>query len=331
MKKLAFLGGIAVFVSATVVRADNIQYCAGIQSDEKRLICYDALAKQQKEEQDALTPNAIASQFTGPPAGKRNWYQRRLAAEENGAENPWVIIPHLRNYILPVTYNRRPNVGKWQEMFPESPVDSYETKFQLSLKALVWKDILDGRSNLWVAYTQESWWQVYNSDESAPFRETNYQPELILTYDTDLSFKGVNLSQLALSLNHQSNGRSEPLSRSWNRVIGSAVFEYDNVALALRAWYRIPENDDDNPHINYYMGYGDVTGIWRNNGHQVTLNVRNNLRSDNKGAVQMDWTFPISRRFKGYIQYFNGYGESMLDHDVLSQRIGVGIALTDML
>ncbi|PIE39676.1 MAG: phospholipase [Gammaproteobacteria bacterium] len=331
MKKGIIFAGVIAFSFAANVYADNMQYCAGIQSDAKRLQCYDNLAEKQKAAQDALLTNAIASEFIGPPARKRNWYQRRIAAEKKGSENPWVIIPHLRNYILPVTYSHRPNEGKWLEMFSESAMDSYEAKFQLSLKALVWNDVLNSSSDLWVAYTQESWWQVYNSDESAPFRETNYQPELILSHDTDYNFLGVNLSQVALSLNHQSNGRSEPLSRSWNRVIGSVVFEYDNVALALRAWYRIPEHDDDNPEINYYMGYGDLTGIWRNNGHQVTVNLRNNLRSDNVGAVQVDWTFPISNRFKGYIQYFNGYGESLLDYDVLSQRIGIGIALTDVL
>ncbi len=72
-----------------------------------------------------------------------------------------------------------------------------------------------------------------------------------------LGFKGRFIN---VGFNHQSNGQTEPLSRSWNRVVTNLGFEKDNVTLLLKGWYRIPENaeDDDNPDIEDYLGYGEI-------------------------------------------------------------------------
>jgi phospholipase A1 len=270
----------------------------------------------------------------------KNPIKSRVFLEQESSKNPFAILPHKPNYILPVTYFQ-PNITPYKEVLQGKEFDNIEAKFQVSIKYKVYKDIFIEDLDLFAAYTSTSWWQAYNSDISEVFRETNYEPELFLSYHKEWSLFGIQIDNSTIGFNHQSNGRASTLSRSWNRLTASVTVIDDNLVWNLRTWWRIPEetksdeNDqtgDDNPNIEDYMGYGELGLLWKvNEHHNIDVMLRNNLQSDNKGAIQVGWSFPLSTHLRGYVEYFNGYGESLIYYNEKVSRIGIGVKLTDWL
>ncbi len=304
----------------------------------------DCLFKQLKEGDGSLTLAEIRQQCQisteEEPVEIDSVVEQRVQEEEENLDNRFAITPHRPNYLLPVSYNKSPNETPF-EVRNIDDFSSTEIKFQLSVKAPLAQGIFNGYGDLYVAYTNTSWWQAYNSN-SAPFRETNHEPEVFMVFPTEYQLWGFDLNGIAAGITHQSNGRSGELSRSWNRIYAQFVFSKNNFALSIKPWWRIPESEkepgqensskgDDNPDIEKYMGYGELHLGYQVQEHNLGMTLRNNLRSDNKGAVQLDWSFPINKRFRGYIQYFNGYGESLIDYNDSANRLSVGVMLTDWL
>ncbi|MBN8410661.1 phospholipase A [Halomonas denitrificans] len=272
----------------------------------------------------------IVAQASGKPI-EETVEQRRLLERES-ASNPFAITTHRRNYILPVTYNSSPNEDAFRADDDDPNMDNTELKFQFSAKFNLAEDLVFDNGDLYFAYTQKSWWQAYNGDESSPFRETNYEPEFFLEFQNDYKLWGWTNVSNRISLNHQSNGRSDPLSRSWNRVIGTTAWVNDEWAVAVAPYWRVPEddNDDDNPDIEDYMGYADITVARQMFGtHEASLMMRGNPDEGNYGS-QLDYSWPLFGKVRGHLQYYYGYGESLIDYDERTNRLGIGFSLNPL-
>ena len=254
----------------------------------------------------------------------------RIEQEKKAYKSFFFLTPHKLNYLLPITYITSSNESA------ENVNEDYnrmEVKFQLSLKACIWKNIFEDNGYLFCAYTQRSFWQAYDFDNSSPFRETNYEPELMLTFLNDYDLYVAKNRIITIGLNHQSNGKSGTTSRSWNRVYADFIFERGNFYLEIKPWVRIHEgkDSDNNPDIDKYLGYGELMAMYNINDHTVSLMLRNNLRLHNRGAIQLDWSFPLIDEMKGYVQFFNGYGESLIDYNRSVNSFGIGVIISDWL
>ncbi len=307
-----------------------------MEDDAARLRCYDAAAGRavpaEQEGAPAATPSAAApvSPLTEEPSA----LARRWELEERARRERFALSPHLPNYFLPATYLTSPNDAVYRGTGSTSDLEHVEAKFQISFKVKLWNGVFGVPVSGWFAYTQLALWQLYNSKRSSPFRETDYQPELLLAVPVDYQLPGLRLRAFTIGLNHQSNGQGGLLSRSWNRVTAAALLEHGNLALTVQGWYRIPEDpaDDDNPDIEDYVGRAQVVAAYKNGNQTYALTARDNLDfSTNRGSIQLDWTFPLLHNLKGYVQYFGGYGETLIDYNHVNHRIGFGVMLTDWL
>lgn len=325
----ALLGSLIINGTA---RADDLTKCMTgklQQADDKMTIgelrtsCQKQLQKGTVTEEEEK--HAVVSE--------------RFRQDREHVLEPFTLMAHKPNYILLAAYNASgydPDVYQQQYDDPTIELDDIEAQFQISIKAPLAIGLFD-MVDIYAAYTNRSFWQVYNSDISAPFRETNHEPEMWAQIRPDWEFLGFTNTANAVGIVHQSNGRGgSTLSRSWNRIYASFIFERENLGLSFKPWYRISEDaeDDDNPDITDYLGHYELRAAYKWNEHVFSAMSRNNLESGfSKGAVELGWSFPLGDYpyLKGYVQYFGGYGESLIDYNQYTNRIGIGFTLTDLL
>jgi phospholipase A1 len=331
--------------------------CLRVEDEKARLACFDeAIGNAVREAGEG----AAVATAPVPVGGATGAAAQSVASSETGLayahetpppvdrliERAWGFLPDSRkayvrlyqpNYLLVARYttdvNREPYEPLFEAFAEDYDFEDVEAKFQLSLKGRL-LTTEDRRWGLWFAYTQQSQWQVYAGDISSPFRETNYMPELFGSFRPGIDVGGLKFNLLNFGFTHQSNGRADPISRSWDRLFVEGGLDSENFALIARAWTRIELGDDyedDNPDILDYMGYGQITALYQWRGNSFTLMGRGNL-STGKGAAQFTWASrPVLGPLRVYFQLFSGYGESLIDYDWNQTTVGIGVTLNDLL
>lgn len=248
----------------------------------------------------------------------------------------FLITPYKPVYFTAGRYSTNPNTKPTSE----NPLytlpfrvnyNNYEAKFQFSFKTKIARGLFWNNGDLWVAYTQKAHWQLYNQKLSRPFRELNYEPEVILNFATNYKLLGLHGSMLGIIFNHQSNGRTLPLSRSWNRVILQAGFETKNWQVILRPWIRLKDEVDENPAITDYTGRGEAVIVFNKGKHQLSSVMAHSLNFKNggRGSIQLNWVFPVINNLRGQLQVFEGYGETLQDYNHRQSTIGLAVQFVD--
>lgn len=347
MKKIkgaaVFWGALAgLLTSPPALGADgDLIACSKVTDDAQRLSCYDRLSKQRSSGPES--PVVAISENAGNPADLKaapdheiSPLSRHWEIDPGAKAGLWTFRAHKPNYFLLGRYTDHVNDDPYDAYFnlagdPDFSLNNVESKFQFSFKLKAAEDLFARGVDVWLGYTQQSHWQAHSNRISSPFRETNYEPEMFVTVPTDYDFLGLRGRFVNLGFVHQSNGQSHVLSRSWNRVYAQAGFEYgDNFSLLFKPWYRIPEKaaDDDNPRIADYIGDFELLASYRHANHRFSALGRSTF-DFRRGYLQLDWSYPIYQKLRGYVQFTTGYGESLIDYDHRQSTLGIGVLLTD--
>jgi phospholipase A1 len=221
-----------------------------------------------------------------------------------------------------------------------------EARIQLSARIKVARNLLtrsdDARSDsIWFGFTQQSHWQVFTARQSRPFRTTDYEPEAMYLYPSDVGLPfGWRLRYAGVGLSHQSNGSRLPHSRSWNRGFLMAGMELgERFSIEGRLWKRAAERgNDDNPDIVARIGRGELTGTWHaDHVNTFSATLRHTLRPQGNGSVRLEYFRAVGQGTRAWnlndlrlhAQLFSGYGDSMLDYNRRRNVFSLGLALVD--
>ncbi|MFC4930082.1 phospholipase A [Massilia sp. GCM10023247] len=311
--------------------------CATITDDAARLACFDKLAATPAPRTEAAVvvnpadggPAATVAVVTAQPSAESSARFSQLdhwELDEPYQRGVFKFRPHHSSYLIG-TRTYRPNEQPYRPFLDQADdarLSKAELAFQLSFKMKMLQGAFGKPVDVWFGYTQNSFWQAANSKASSPFRETNYQPEVMAITPIGVELGGVQLRYVGLGLNHQSNGQSGTLSRSWNRLYAQVGVEKGGLSATARVWKRLNESDDDNPDIVDYMGRGDLALAYRRDGHIYSSTLRYNFHT-NRGAILAGWAFPLAGNLKGYAQGFAGYGQSLIDYNYFQRSIGLGV------
>lgn len=307
--------------------ASNYNYCEAepLAADASIL---DHLTAQQGSLTDRKMEHFLTNKLDTPSPEAQEALEQVISSD-------FGLYAYKTNYFLPFSHSDK-KYPVWNDsgLVPGAEYErNTETVFQISLKKPLSFDLFGWNESFVFAYTQQVWWQLYSNSE--PFREMTFEPEFFMTLPTNLAIdEATGLKSVKFGFVHQSNGQDARRSRTWNRLYLSTLWQHGQLFTNLRAWYRIPEpeNTDENPDIHKYLGYGDLTFNYLYGKNQFGLLLRNNLdfNGENKGALKFDWSYPFFNAHSTYwyLEYFNGYGESLIDYDRKVKKVGIGLSFS---
>ena len=202
-----------------------------------------------------------------------------------------------------------------------------DVKFQISFQQRLTKSVLPGHTYLYLFYTQKAIWHVFRN--SLPFYDLNFNPGIGLS--KHIIMKNRLLGKLTLLAEHESNGRDGTASRSWNKI-SLAGEAYISPFLMAHAKYWIPIVDGQyNGDILRYMGIYQAGFQAKSLDDKWVLDMtivkRKGWDFNFNTIVQLGYRINHNSNQFIMLQYYNGYGEHMLDYNQYHSRIRIGLLI----
>lgn len=206
-----------------------------------------------------------------------------------------------------------------------------DVKFQVSIAQRLTKGTLPFNTYLYLFYTQKCMWNVF--ENSMPMRDFNFNPGIGLA--KHLFVKNRYVGKVTLMIEHESNGRDGIESRSWNKVsLASNIFIDPNFMVHGKVWIPIIDGQN-NQDILYYSGIYQVGTTFttpnKRFGFALTMVKRKGWNFKYNTIWEVNYRlFKDENQFL-FLQYYNGYGENLLDYNQYHSRLRIGLVIKPQL
>jgi phospholipase A1 len=307
------------------------------------LLVQDDSAKAVQQPDTASKPQDVNNPENTLPTEQQ---QKSPQSEYFGKKTDRPVSTHKVNYF---------SINHW----PGN--ENAQLKYQISMKFRVLEpNLYVLKYNLFPAYfsyTQKSLWNI--SQQSGPVEESNYNPEFFLDYPVNAVIIGrFKLRNIVISpLEHESNGLTGVQSRSWNRqyvlikfglesrekLTVTNSFLSDKALLYVKLWHAWGYSSQDaylqsigsNDTFLDYMGQGEVgvsvrNFLWGGSLRDHQLDIKTPIFRDiHKDSYEFEFRQQLPyMNFAVYLQYWYGYGETLMRFDQFGRRGFVGLAFS---
>lgn len=249
---------------------------------------------------------------------------------------------HERNHSMPIDadsvrreFDKGPYFTLYKDNYfifgpsvgPKATKENTNVKFQISVRQKLTKSTLPLGSYLYLCYTQKVFWNVL--EKSFPMTDLNFNPGIGLA--KPIFKNGKYLGKIILQLEHESNGRDSIESRSWNRLsLGSDVLVSNNLLVHAKVWVPFVDGEN-NKDLLKYVGLFQVGAELSSNDRRwkgsLVLTKRKTWKLDFNTIAEVSWQFSKKADWNLFMQYYNGYGEGLLDYNQFSSHLRAGIVI----
>ncbi len=206
--------------------------------------------------------------------------------------------------------------------------ETSDAKFEIGFKQRLDNVALPFGVFPFLAYRQKAFWDIYL--ESAPFRELNYNPSLgfVKLFANE---NGIT-DGVWLALEHESNGRDEENSRSWN-FFSLTYFKALGKRWQLKSKIWLPVGETEKEDLISYRGYFSVGASYKPIKNTfIDFHIQPAFKDKLTGFVKLALSFKIAKHRNQflYIQYFGGYSEDLINYNEVSNNLRIGIVFKSL-
>ena len=232
-------------------------------------------------------------------------------------------------------YNDRPYFGLYKDNYfifgpplnQKPTVQNTDAKFQISIAQRLTYSTLPWGTYLYLFYTQKCFWNVL--EKSLPMTDLNFNPGIGL--GKPLFVKDRYIGEMKLIIEHESNGRSKEESRSWNKIsLGANIMVEPHFIVHAKGWIPIVDGKHNKDILKYcgiyQMGISLKTldDKW---GFSALLTKRSGWNWNYNVTLELSYRFNRHNNQYFFLQFYNGYGEGLLEYNKFHSQLRAGIVI----